>query len=110
MSSLLWRVSVVLVVTAVGISSLWPAGTQLQALATIEPVIGGLVNPRGLGFGPDGALYVAEAGSGGGGPCYTSGAAVNVCYGPTGAVTRITLGETPAKTRIIQGLPSVAPS
>jgi hypothetical protein len=110
MSPVLWRVPVAVAVGVLAITSLWPGRTHLQALATIEPVIGGLVNPRGLGFGPDGALYVAEAGSGGAGPCYTSGAGANVCYGPTGAVTRITLGDTPAKTRIIQGLPSVAPS
>jgi hypothetical protein len=30
-----------------------------------------LDNPRGLAFGDDGALYVAEAGSGGSGPCTT---------------------------------------
>src|SRR5688500_14683308 len=110
MSPVVWRVPVAVAVGVLAITSLWPGRTHLQALASIEPVIGGLVNPRGLGFGPDGALYVAEAGSGGAGPCYTSGAGVNVCYGPTGAVTRITLGDTPAKTRIIQGLPSVAPS
>jgi hypothetical protein len=27
-----------------------------------------LDNPREIGFGPDGALYVAESGSGGSGP------------------------------------------
>lgn len=111
MSSLLFlRVPFVVGVAALAIGSLWPARTPLQALATIEPVVGGLVNPRGLNFGPDGALYVAEAGSGGAGPCYTSGAGQNVCYGATGAVTKITLGETATKTRILQGLPSVAPS
>ena len=29
----------------------------------------GSINPRGLNFGPEGGLYVAEAGSGGKGPC-----------------------------------------
>ena len=31
----------------------------------LEVVADGLDNPRGIGFGPDGALYVAESGSGG---------------------------------------------
>ena len=105
-----WRVPVALVIVAVASSSLWLAHSRLQARAEIDLVIGGLVNPRGLNFGPDGGLYVAEAGSGGGGPCYTSGAGANVCYGPTGAVTKITLGEFPTKARVVIGLPSVAPS
>ena len=35
----------------------------------LKVVAEGLDNPRGIGFGPDGALYVAESGSGGAGPC-----------------------------------------
>ena len=31
----------------------------------LKVVADGLDNPRGIGFGPDGALYVAESGSGG---------------------------------------------
>ena len=90
---------------------LWPARTPLQARATIDTVVAGLVNPRGLNFGPDGALYVAEAGSGGASPCFVSGAGQTVCYGATGAVTKIDLGNTPAtKSRILAGLPSVAPA
>ena len=110
MSSRRSRTPVLLVVAVLAIGTLWPARTQLQAITTMETVVSGLVNPRGLNFGPDGALYVAEAGSGGGGPCFTSGAGQNVCYGPTGAVTKITLGTPATKTRILQALPSVAPS
>ena len=37
--------------------------TGLQAEPTVTVVMSGLDNPRGLAFGPEGALYVAEAGS-----------------------------------------------
>jgi len=62
-----------------------------------------LDSPRGLSFGPDGALYVAEAGRGGSGPCATvfRGAA---CYGPTGAISRLANGR---QERFVSGLPSV---
>ena len=41
----------------------------LAATAAPEPVMTGLDNPRGLAWGPEGALYVAEAGKGGPGVC-----------------------------------------
>jgi hypothetical protein len=66
----------------------------------------GLDNPRGIGFGPDGALYVAESGSGGTGPCIPAGPeGGESCFGPTGAVTRITRHS---QHRVLTGLPSVS--
>jgi hypothetical protein len=73
---------------------------------SFEVIASGLDNPRGLAFGPDKALYVAEAGRGGSGSCITSGAGATVCFGYTGAITRI--GDERTR-RIISGLPSVAP-
>src|SRR6266498_5100272 len=73
--------------------------------ASVPPgtvVMSGLDNPRGLAFGPEGALYVAEAGRGGPGPCIVLRGAPQ-CYGPTGAVTRLWRGE---QERIATGLPS----
>lgn len=65
----------------------------------------GLDNPRGLGFAPNGALYVAEAGRGGDGPCFTGPEGGEVCFGTSGAVTRIHKGS---QTRVLTGLPDIA--
>src|SRR5690606_24356665 len=49
------------------------------------PVAAELNNPRGMTIGPDGAIYVAEAGAGGDGPCLPNPEGEGeVCYGPTG--------------------------
>ena len=69
----------------------------------------GLDNPRGLAFGPDGAIYVAEAGRGGTGTlCLPNppGPPGNRCYGASGAITRIVAPGV--QGRILAGLPSVA--
>ena len=39
------------------------------AATTWQVVVRGLDNPRGLAFGPEGALYIAQAGRGGDGLC-----------------------------------------
>ncbi len=80
-------------------------------------VMSGLENPRGLAFGPDGGLYVAEAGrgpggrqrqrdprGGGGAPCYFL-RGDTVCGGATGAVSRLLAGQ---QERLVSGLPSSA--
>jgi hypothetical protein len=71
-------------------------------------IASGLSNPRGIGFAPNGAVYVAEAGSGGQDWCIPSPVPGNGnrCYGETGAVTRI-LPEGGFE-RILTGLPSLA--
>lgn len=66
------------------------------------PVMTKLANPRGLAWGPEGELYVAEAGRGGTGPCFIV-LQQTVCYGPTGAVSRLFNGE---QERLISDLPS----
>lgn len=75
------------------------------AQASLETVASNLDNPRGLTFGPDGALYVAEAGRGGQGPCTTGPTGTGICFGLSGAVTRV-ISDT--QTRIATGLPSLA--
>jgi hypothetical protein len=77
---------------------------------TVQVVATGLNNPRGLGFAPNGELYVAEAGSGGTGTCRPSpdGQPVDVCYGETGALTRIDPQGLLPPVRVLQNLPSMA--
>jgi hypothetical protein len=68
-------------------------------------VMSGLDNPRGLAIAPNGALFVAEAGRGGAGPCLVSPIGEERCYGPTGAISRLWKGR---QTRVVEGLDSHA--
>lgn len=72
--------------------------------AAMHVVARGLNNPRQLSFGRNGALYVAEAGRGGAGPCIP-GAEGEVCFGRTGSVTRVHGGM---QHRVLRRLPSLA--
>jgi hypothetical protein len=95
-----------LVVTlATALTGAASAGAQ----PTTSVVMRGLDNPRGLAFGPEGALYVAEAGRGGAGPCTFSIRPFEpgqpFCYGPSGAVSRLWRG---VQKRVVTGLPSYA--
>lgn len=99
-----------------GATALVPlAATPATAVSDPEVVAEGLNNPYKLAFGPDGALYVAEAGTGGeagGESCAeveTPEASGEACAGPTGSVTRIDLsGEEPSQERVVEGLASFA--
>ena len=81
----------------------------LAATASGQPtttvVMTELDSPRGLAFGPEGALYVAEAGRGGDQPCVVlrGGQPVPVFAGRTGAVSRLWRGQ---QERVATGLPS----
>ena len=72
--------------------------------ASITVAMSGLDNPRGLAWGPEGGLYVAEAGTGQlGGPCVQLARGPS-CYSPTGGISRLWKGE---QERVVTGLPSV---
>ncbi|HEX2011741.1 MAG TPA: ScyD/ScyE family protein [Roseateles sp.] len=81
----------------------FPGMALAQAPYTV--VMRGLDNPRGLGFAPNGALYVAEAGRGGSGPCVLSPVGEMRCFGNSGAITRLWQGQ---QARVLEGLPSHA--
>ena len=83
------------------------AGVAAASPASFKVIASGLNNPRGLAFGHDGALYVAEAGKGGNQFCVNSPEGGQQCYGTTGSITRIAYGH---QARIVTGLPSVAGS
>ena len=89
------------------------AGSMSTAQAQAPVVMAqGLDNPRGLAFGPDGAIYVVEAGRGGTSAlCLANPTGPGQrCYGPTGAVTRVLTGAPLQQARVLGGLPSIAVS
>ncbi len=77
----------------------WSAGKSQGPTVVAE----GLNNPRQLSFDGD-KLYVAEAGTGGSGPCL-EGPEGQVCFGTSGAVTRI---DRRGQRQVITELPSLA--
>lgn len=77
--------------------------------STATPWVSGLEGPRGLTFGPDGSLYIAEAGTGG------STSTVGICQQPaapvgpykggqTARISKVAPGGT--RTTLASGLPS----
>ena len=58
---------------------------------TVTTVVSGLDNPRDLAFGPDGSLYVAEAGHGGP-ECFGGGEEGTTCVGFTSQISKIDIG------------------
>jgi hypothetical protein len=88
--------------TAIGLLAV--AGNA-SAQAPYSVVMSGLDNPRGLAFSPNGALYVAEAGRGGAGPCLVSPVGEERCFGRTGAISRLWMGR---QSRVLEGLDSHA--
>jgi hypothetical protein len=88
-------------------ASFFVAPVRTAAQQPFEVVASGLDNPRGLVFAPNGALYIVEAGRGGDGICQPDPAnpAGEVCFGLSGAITRLWKGQ---QTRVVTGLPSHA--
>ncbi len=70
-----------------------------------EVIASGLDNPRGLAFDRKGNLFVAEAGTGGAGPCFPGPEGPTVCFGDSGGVTKVTKH---GQRRVVTGLGSIA--
>jgi len=76
---------------------------DIAPAASQTVVMSGLNAPRGLAWGPEGGLYVVEAGSNiAPGPCVAGGRGAS-CFSGTGAITRLWHGR---QERIASGLPS----
>lgn len=104
-----WGATTAAVLIALSISTPAQAGKRhspdTPAPAPTPVVVAeGLDNPRQLSFARDGDLLVAEAGTGGAGPCLP-GPEGTVCFGTTGAITRI---SDSGQRRVVTGLPSIA--
>lgn len=101
------------VAAAASLAALIPlSATPAGAVSEPEIVAEGLNNPYKMSFGPDGALYVAEAGTGptsAAAPCVEFPEGGDVCIGLTGSVTRIDL-EAGTQERVATELPSLASS
>ena len=74
----------------------------MPAAAQGGDVASGLNSPRGIAIGPDGTIYVAEAGTGGDVACAEHPELGHMCFGPSGAILAIKDGTT---TTLVDGLP-----
>jgi hypothetical protein len=96
------RRSIVIVAAALACAA-FTASAHAVATNPFQVAMWNLDNPRGLAWGPEGALYVAEAGIAGRQPCFSPRVGLPVFAGPTGAVSRLWHG---VQERVVTGLPS----
>jgi len=100
----------VLMITIAAVGALILAGSAGAASPNVTVFASGLNNPRGLTFGPDGNLYVAEGGLGG--SATTTSAQCDQVPGPVGPysggfTSRISrIDSAGSRTTVVGGLPS----
>lgn len=92
------RTGTMLLVVALGIGLAVPVAAQDP---TLTEVVTGLDSPRGVAIGPDGTIYVAEAGTGGTETCIQHVELGELCFGMTGGVSSVVDGTA---TRVVDGL------
>ncbi|MEX2141790.1 MAG: ScyD/ScyE family protein [Pirellulales bacterium] len=96
----------VLTAGAVLVMAQWLSPVSAQQYVVTE-IMSGLDNPRGLAFGPDGGLYVAEAGRGGTKPTSIVVEGQSRFFGTTSALSRLLGG---VQQRVLSDFPSLANS
>lgn len=87
------------------------AAAHVSGQADYTTIATGLNNPRHLSVTPYGAIFVAEAGTGGTGTCIPGAEGGQVCYGATGSITELVRswwGHHWYQRRVVTGLPSLA--
>ncbi|BAY77998.1 hypothetical protein NIES25_44680 [Nostoc linckia NIES-25] len=84
------------------------SGTPSAQAASLTKIVDGISNARGISFGPDGTLYVAEPGIGGNGNCQPSPSTLfqPICAGNSGSLVKVTPGGQPQ--RILTNFQSLA--
>ena len=83
-------------------------GVPAAQAVSLTTIVEGISNARGVSFGPDGTMYVAEPGVGGDGACQPSPSTLfqPICAGNSGSIVRVkTDGQT---DRIFTGFQSLA--
>ncbi|MEA5625622.1 ScyD/ScyE family protein [Nostoc sp. UHCC 0251] len=83
-------------------------GTTSAQAATLTTIVDGVSNARGVSFGPDGTLYVAEPGIGGNGNCQPSPSTLfqPICAGNSGSLVKVASDGT--TQRLFNNFESIA--
>jgi hypothetical protein len=90
---------------AVACGALLPATAGATAQSGFTVVASGFNNPRGLAWGPNGRIYVAEAGAGSS-TCVSGGPEGTTCVGLTGGVSAINANGS--HHEVVSGLASIS--
>ena len=100
------RVCSVALAAVLGFVPIVAGAADATSGSKVSTVVSGLDNPRDLAFGPDGRLYVAEAGHGGS-ECVSGGEEGTTCVGFTSGISRVNVWAG-SSDRVVSGLASFA--
>src|ERR671935_537418 len=101
------RVLAFAALTACAAVALTTSSAGAAPSATVTTVVSGLDNPRDLALGPNGNLYVAEAGHGGKAACFSDPEIGSACVGFTSKISRVDVAHH-SVDRIARGFVSIA--